>query len=1098
VPGGASRLATFIYNGYTRLASVTDNNGRSNTYGYDKAGLIKWIEDSLSANNKNRVEVKRNLQAQVIEFLRKVQKEDDQGTFTQVTYKTGFLYDELGRATVVERYGRSATKQAERRFGYDSLGRTTWFQKQLETSVFQDFEWDYDALGRVRETIRHAKTGATGTITTTTDYDDIPAAYGNDGFGTPLDASNLSRVIKRHDARGLETTYLYDVLGRLVERRMPGYTTAGAGFSWTYRHDAEGRVDKWKDGNGHVIKVTRNAEKFPIQRHIESLGTGSALSEMTKWEKWDYDSLARKVTYRTYNGPLDPTTYPPGTGDAWLVDVVREFDALGRLKAEEFGYGDNGTSTDSRIHKRLTSSYAYGGGDDTGFRRGLSLPSHWDFGFTPDGAGKTSQISLKGPNDASAGLAAHYRYEGGRAHLRDWNADPTNQQSLGFRTTWDTDELGYETRLTTVRDPSGSPTTVFDLEQGRDLEGNVLWKKFTKQVGGGDWFQNDGFNRLEEAKLGAPASDFGPGKTYAQAGFDTKLAYAMDVAHNRTSVTETQTGPPVVTNYTVDTASNRYLDAGSGLLVYDLNGNLVFDGYRLYIYDYLDRLCEVWDYYEGTASSSSSSTTREPVKLSLTEVRDLAKTRRRNAYSKDATKKGLSDYNKSTDNGRNLTSSSQSSSGPSFVLTALYGYDGMNRRTFRTTTATSEGLRYSTWDGWRMAEEYEDDGTSFLARKVYFDGIGIDGHLGYARSPDGMTWTRYSLVQDSLGHVMAVYKVGEATAIEKYEYDPYGNRTIYVRNAQGQYDLALATTVSNTYGFTGRRHDPETGFIYYRLRYYSPAMGRFITQDPIGNWGDAGNWGNAQAYAESAPATAGDPFGLLTPGPGFAGLSFDNNGGSSGLLGPSSPGDSSDGGGCTMPKPNGEGSSSKDYHPLNHWHIDRGYECVRYRFIVYVYYPSKSSPFRARGYTVTVNSEVDFWMWEQVRSAFERAVADAAGGLTSAENHEWLIENGLIPRYTVMEAGMTGELRAALAALRSCKIVKVSSKLIRFSQDSAGFEFQNPAHGTIEDLAEGLTARRYQAGGRSGHSSHGAQRKPDIDRQSATRRVSEGRIRDSG
>jgi len=211
VPGGSSRRATFVYNGLSRLASVTDDNQRSKSCAYDKAGMIKWIEDSLSANNKNRVEVKRNLQAQVIEFLRKVQTEDDQGAFTQVTYKTGFLYDELGRATVVERYGRSATKQAERRFGYDSLGRTTWFQKQLETSVLQDFEWDYDALGRVRETIRHAKTGATGTITTTTDYDDIPAAYGNDGFGTPLDASNLSRVIKRHDARGLETTYLYDV-----------------------------------------------------------------------------------------------------------------------------------------------------------------------------------------------------------------------------------------------------------------------------------------------------------------------------------------------------------------------------------------------------------------------------------------------------------------------------------------------------------------------------------------------------------------------------------------------------------------------------------------------------------------------------------------------------------------------------------------------------------------------------------------------------------------------------------------------------------------------------------------------------------------------
>jgi len=93
----------------------------------------------------------------------------------------------------------------------------------------------------------------------------------------------------------------------------------------------------------------------------------------------------------------------------------------------------------------------------------------------------------------------------------------------------------------------------------------------------------------------------------------------------------------------------------------------VFDGLRPYVYDYLDRLCEVWDYIEGTASSSSSSS-RKPVKLSLAEVRELANTRRHGAYSKDATKDGLADYNESTDNGRNLKSSSQSSSGPSGVV----------------------------------------------------------------------------------------------------------------------------------------------------------------------------------------------------------------------------------------------------------------------------------------------------------------------------------------------------------------------------------------------------------------------------------------------
>jgi len=48
------------------------------------------------------------------------------------------------------------------------------------------------------------------------------------------------------------------------------------------------------------------------------------------------------------------------------------------------------------------------------------------------------------------------------------------------------------------------------------------------------------------------------------------------------------------------------------------------------------------------------------------------------------------------------------------------------------------------------------------------------------------------LVQDSLGHVVAVYKVGESTAIEKYEYDPYGNRTIYVWPEAEVLELSLA------------------------------------------------------------------------------------------------------------------------------------------------------------------------------------------------------------------------------------------------------------------------------------------------------------------
>jgi RHS repeat-associated protein len=40
--------------------------------------------------------------------------------------------------------------------------------------------------------------------------------------------------------------------------------------------------------------------------------------------------------------------------------------------------------------------------------------------------------------------------------------------------------------------------------------------------------------------------------------------------------------------------------------------------------------------------------------------------------------------------------------------------------------------------------------------------------------------------------------------------------------------------VQQSFTFTGREFDPESGFYYYRARYYDPKSGRFFTKDPIG------------------------------------------------------------------------------------------------------------------------------------------------------------------------------------------------------------------------------------------------------------------------
>ncbi|RME59863.1 MAG: hypothetical protein D6790_10105, partial [Caldilineae bacterium] len=63
-------------------------------------------------------------------------------------------------------------------------------------------------------------------------------------------------------------------------------------------------------------------------------------------------------------------------------------------------------------------------------------------------------------------------------------------------------------------------------------------------------------------------------------------------------------------------------------------------------------------------------------------------------------------------------------------------------------------------------------------------------------------------------------------------------------------------------GFQGRRHDEETGLIYFRNRYLDPHTGRFLTYDLKGSWFDVPNVGNGFAFAGSKPTLAADPYGL--------------------------------------------------------------------------------------------------------------------------------------------------------------------------------------------------------------------------------------------
>lgn len=95
-------------------------------------------------------------------------------------------------------------------------------------------------------------------------------------------------------------------------------------------------------------------------------------------------------------------------------------------------------------------------------------------------------------------------------------------------------------------------------------------------------------------------------------------------------------------------------------------------------------------------------------------------------------------------------------------------------------------------------------------------------------------------------------------------YDAYGKATVFTdKGADNTWftsdDISANwSSKANPYQYTGQRYDPETGFYYYKNRYYDTDLGRFISRDPIGYRGGA----NLYTYVHNNPVDYIDLFGL--------------------------------------------------------------------------------------------------------------------------------------------------------------------------------------------------------------------------------------------
>lgn len=804
---------------------------RTTAYDYDSHGRIEAVEDAA----QNRTTWYYSAGTDFVSRIERLERDGAAGG-TDRTFATDYVVDALGRVLSILDHGSGASTPLTYSFAYNSLGNTT----KYTDPAGKEQEFQVDALGRLRW---HHRVG-TPEVYNSFVYHDFASGF-------------VGSRLKQSDGLLHETETRYDFAGRVASVHMPGAPSSWApgevhvANSCFAEYDAASRLRYLHDGDGGTTRLWYDGPGRMIGRELTSAAS-QLISEFNARDLIARDALGRPLI------SVSSLRLGPSTFDETVLETYKP-DSLGRLHAETFQPFAEGNTL------QILSSYT---GGDT-FRTGLSyldsLPSGSSplaMEYSPDAIGRLAQVRWDHSGSPAAPLA-DFTWLGGRKRSRTtWLSGGPSIVSA-----FDYDDRG---QLSSIEDQEwvggALQSTLASYGYEYDVASNLTKELYAKQGGGvGDRYGYDDHHRVVRAWLGVNQTMMDSADPENPDGGSTvvqELTYGLDAAQNRTNVTSETSSGTISEDYVLEGEtvpnqlgdSNRYAVAGTGTgtlvqPIYDARGNLRFDGTHYLVYDFQNRLSEVYDLaVPGTSGATSGSGQTELFLVTSTrgleqaresilargrhDLRELARLGRE-SRTRTALRETVTSGVRVLSNGGGGMFPSFATE-PDLLLVAVYTYDVWNRRINRLVVG--EATYNTAWDGWREALQTATVGTQSIPLQQYVYGAGLDELVAYRDIASG-SGTPYFVTQggqDTPSRVVGA----DGTSYASYEYDVYGKATIH--GTMPGYGMP--------FGWKGIRVDPETGFGYMRNRYYSFVWGRFITCDALGAWVDVVNWGNAYAY----------------------------------------------------------------------------------------------------------------------------------------------------------------------------------------------------------------------------------------------------------